>query len=667
MPRLVQAGVMSACLLVPAAVQAQGEPGPGADVEVDPIAPAPHDYSAMLIRMASDEQVAQLAAQARDADAAPAARMQAAQALAHQRTPAAAEALLALTAAAQPEAVRTAAFTALASLAGRDDLGQDRDAWQTWWEQVRHLPPHAWQQHLLDNFARQRQQAQQQQQQLESRLVEAHRSLYRTVNAEERPIQLMRLLEDPLVVVRQLGLDLAVQRLVDDQPFDEALRTTLRARLDDPSPAVRQRVTLLLRDLADAPAAERVAQRLAGGEEQTEAVLRASLLLMSRLPRIEAVERSLELLADPALRDEAAQAIGAAVDADRLTYQQGMRALRQVRADLAIGNAPPQPSVVRLLGKLGGESDWQRMEGWLDAADVAVRQAAAQAWAGSDRSLRPLVDRLDDPQIQSIALLAAARRGESSATFRTLARFQPEGDQATEQWRRAMEAMAGRVPSDLVLTTVRELEQRDAPVALCRQMLAAALQQAEAVAHDGDEADHVALLLARGRLRLAAGEPEAALADFDQIPRLEVELSAAQRDQWNRGVIRATLWLDQFDRAFETAQAILDEANRAAADAEPGDEPALFSENDSPLDLLFEAADHSIAAGDLDRLDRLTTGLRALIGPAMGPGLSKRLATLDARAQHQREAADEGASDPAATESPDDDDDATDTEADGPA
>ncbi|MFA9477654.1 HEAT repeat domain-containing protein [Phycisphaerales bacterium AB-hyl4] len=604
-----------------------------------------------LARRGSDELVQTLIEIAHDREASRPTRQGAVAALGRHREQQAAGALVKLAVTSDDPVLRASAFAALATLTGRDDMGRDVKAWQAWWAAVEPLSESQWRQHLFESLAQQRRETRQYQQTLESRLVEAHRSLFRAVSAEDRPGQLIRLLEDPLDVVRQLGMDLAVQRLVDDRGFDEPLRETLRKRLDDPSPAIRQRATLLLRDLADGPAADRVARRLADAVEDVEAVLRAELLMMSRLPRIEAVERSLALLNSPALRDEAAGAINAAVDADRLTYQQGVRALRHVRGQLDAGQ-PPLPSIVLLLGRLGDEQDWRRIESWLDSEDDAVKQAAARAWADSDRPLLPLVERAYDARIESIALLTAARRGQSTVTFQALVQFEPEGEQVTERWHRALEAMAGRVSGDVVLGAVRDLERRGASSSLCRRMLAAALEQVEASSRSNASGQRVDLLLARGRLRIAAGEPEGALADFDRLARLEVELTDAQHEQRQRGIIRARIDLHQIDRAIETAEAMLN--GRLAADHETDDEAADggegpasgLRENDSPMDLLFAAADERAAADDVDALKQLVEGIRRLTGASPNSGISQRIEQLEARLSQLRGDGDEGRVEP---------------------
>ena len=201
-------------------------------------------------------------------------RLAAIAALGHRRDQAVVRVLMTLTEEDQPEAVRAASFDALDTLTGLD-LGDDRQRWVEWYRDHGRLSASRWERHLRDNFVRRSLTQANDSQQLEDRLLEAQRALYRTASPGDRPAVLVYMLDDPLEPIRQLGLDLALRRLLDAQAFDEPLRAALRQRLSDESAEVRQRATLLLRDLLDGPAAEAVAQRLATGEERVTPVLRA--------------------------------------------------------------------------------------------------------------------------------------------------------------------------------------------------------------------------------------------------------------------------------------------------------------------------------------------------------------------------------------------------------
>lgn len=407
------------------------------------------------------------------------ARQTAVLALGHDRTQTTAELLVTLTEPEQPGAIRDGAFTALETLTGVTHIGADAQQWRRWWSETQELSAEQWDRMIRDNLARRAERQRLDQQQLAGRVQELVRSQYRTTDAEQRGELLARLLEDPLDPVRELAMDLSMQRLVGDDTFDDALRAALRNRLDDRVPEIRRRAATLLRDLADGPAADRAARRVAEQREPAVAVLRAKLLLLTRLPRAPAIDAVTELLDHPALRAEAAAMLANAAEAGLVSTEQADRILERIR--LQLGEGSPLPQVVRLLGRLGREADWTRIVNWLDSDEPPVKQAAAHVWAESKRSLVPLAERADDPHIGPVFLRAAAQRGRSAATLTALLehRPDPENDETDrlERWQRALIGVAGRISPEAVLPAVDRLGELDHEPALRAAMLTAALDR----------------------------------------------------------------------------------------------------------------------------------------------------------------------------------------------
>jgi hypothetical protein len=536
----------------------------------------------------------------------------------HHRTQKMAEQLLKLTQVNQREEVQDAAFDALIILTGLEENNRDRAAWALWWEQARRLSKTEWQEQITGNLIRRQAAGRIREQEIVERLLESQQALYRTTTPEDRPAVLAYMLRDALEPIRQLGMTLALQRLLDDQPFGEPLREALRGRLEDPSPSMRQRAVLLLRDLADDPAADRVAGRLEREEEHVLTVLRANLLMMARLPRSAAVEPALRLLAEDALRGEAAGALAAAVDANLLEKTQHNQAVKRLRQLLKNGRLPP-PQVVTLLGKVGTDEDWDRIAWWIDSDDSSVKQAAAQAWADSQRSLKLLADRMSDPVIQPIVIIAATRRGEDPWTMRELAAHRPTRDQAVEAWQRALVAMAGRVEADALLEIVYRLESVGEPAPLLEQLLTAGIERPQS--SQVPAAQLVGLLLKRGESRLATGNPATALADFALIVQSGAKLDETDHERLNRGRIRAGLLVGQTDEAFAAAQELLNPP-RGHRTGQPTD--------DVVVDQFVEAAHRLAAQRRFDEAKEILVNLRKLLGPSVKPEVAQRIALLEA-------------------------------------
>ena len=167
----------------------------------------------------------------------------------------------------EPPTIIDAAYMALAGLTGIDHF--DREQWKVWWDQHRHLSDQLWLEAIANSLADRNNRLVARHEGVEDRLVEAQRHLYRATPQGDRSAMLVTMLNDPLVSVRQLAIDLCVQRLTDTEPIGPELRAALLIRLDDRSSTNRQRAALLLRDLGDEAAAEVVAQRLMSGTEKT--------------------------------------------------------------------------------------------------------------------------------------------------------------------------------------------------------------------------------------------------------------------------------------------------------------------------------------------------------------------------------------------------------------
>jgi hypothetical protein len=527
-----------------------------------------------------------------------------------------AKVLIDLTDARQPDALRQAAFDALAVLSGIDAYGADADAWQRWWDANRRLSREQFLARLVDNFARYNTRTTTRDQQQQTRLLDVQRQLYRAASPEERTRVLAQMLGDDLAATRQLAMDLMLQRLIDNEPTPPPLRDALVARLDDPLPVMRQRAALLLREMRDEEAANSITQRLIDGNEPMPAVKQAYLLTLARMPRVEAVEPALEMLHDPELQAEAAAMLTAAADAGMLSPEQADRAATTVRQQLR-ADTLPRPQVVLLLGRVGNDQDFRRIEGWLDARDPAVKQASAQAWAHSDKPLAPLAQRASDPVIRDIVIEASAGRGNDPQTLFALIDNKPVQEQVIAAWRRALTAMAQRVPARSVIDADRRLMEMNEPATTREPLLTAAIDR-----FDGEAAnnDMIELLLARAEVRLN-GDGSGAVADYSRIDASRHPLSPAQRDRYDRGLLRARLATGNVAGAFELARKII------------GGNPAPRADTtvaDTIVGWFLDTAQRAATTGRPETARSVTAQVRALFSHAISDATARRLADLEA-------------------------------------
>ena len=513
----------------------------------------------------------------------------------------------------------------------------DQKQWKAWWVEHRHLSDRLWLGAVADGLAGRNDRLVTRFRLIEDRLVEVQRQLYRATPQEGRSAMLVSMLNDPLTPVRQLAIDLCIQRLTDTEPIGSELRTALLARLDDQSSTNRQRAALLLRDLADEVAAGAVAQRLISGTEKDPEVLRAYLLMMSKLPRQEVLGLALRWLADPFLGGEAAGVLATAVDAGLLGEQQGHEAAVRVRM-LLDNSREPKPKFIELLGRVGSNKDWRRIAQWIASDDDAIKQTAAQAWADSPRPLKDLIQYAGDPVIQPIVIAAARRRGKDPETLKRLVEHKPQQEQVVQAWRLAVVAVAGRVsPVDVVLEIDRQLSQQEEPLEWRDQVLSAAIDQLvpnqrtngsssdepgpELVLDDAAKAVWIDLSFARAQVRLANGDAARALVDYQRLEPVTGIMSTEQRNQHGLGLVETMLVGNDVDAAIEWVDHWI-----AGQGDSTGDEVKT-----QIAEMFLATATRNAATEQMDVTRRLLAWLRSFVGQSGSLEIQSRIHELEQR------------------------------------
>lgn len=573
------------------------------------------DAAAALARYHDRATVRRIVELARDPNGGAPLRTGATLALGNHRTQGAARTLIELIQPAQPQRVRAAAFISLARLTGISEYGTDVARWEKWWDQHRQLSENDWLTALLANLNRAADRANAERTAVSDRFVESQRQLYRTLPQEDRQARLVSLLADQYEPIRRLAVELSsefiLQRQSQNQTIGPELRAALLARLSDTSAAVRQGAARRLGDLDDTGGADKAAEKLASGAENDPDVLRAYLSLIARVPRAKAVQPAIALMGEPALRRDAANALVKAIDGGLVQTDVRQTLSARVRS-AATGAKTPEPEVVELLGRLAQEQDWSLIAKWLDHADAGVRGAAAKAWGASDRPLAELGKWAGDPDVLPRFIEAAARRGGDAATLQVLVKYRPERaeqEQLQLAWQRAVAAVASRVTPRAVLDADKRIDLRGGSITLRDQILSGAIAKlspngtTQPAAIDADV--YVDLLLTRGEVRLAQGDPAQALVDFRRV-RSTQPLSVERTQRCELGMFRATLSAGVFDEAFDLAKSLF------AADL-----PARDALRDAVTQALITTSQRSLKAGQADPARRMLKTLRELAGTTL--------------------------------------------------
>ena len=347
-------------------------------------------------------------------------------ALAAYRTPDNAARLLDAAVASRLPIVARSAYTALADLSGRDDLGESRSDWAAWIDRAKAMSADDWQRELAGGLSARVARDRQRTQALSDRLSDTLRKLHLATPPEDRSKLLASLLADPEPSVRDLGFELVARELSATSTLGPEVGAASIALLGHDSALVRERAALLVAQL-DPPGGQ--AAVLACLERETSAQTAAALLsASSRWLTPATIDLALRWL------ETGTSASGAAAEmltsADRvgaLTESQRQRALVRLRQ---IEGAAFPPAACKLLAAIGDDADRQRLAQLLRSDRSAQRLAAAEALVVFPEFLDDLLNAVaSDGQLLPMATRGIILSRTDAATFerlRALSNISPE-------------------------------------------------------------------------------------------------------------------------------------------------------------------------------------------------------------------------------------------------
>lgn len=277
-----------------------------------------------------------------------------------------------------PQPLIDAALATLLSQTGREDLGDDPQAWIAWWEEARWLPPREWEAMQAASHAERARRLQRDSDQQMVRIIELYRRMYALTPQEERSALLASMMEDPEGKVRRLAFELAERALLNAERLDVAITQATIDRLTDPLASVRSAAAGLLNRLG---VDEQVsfAIRSAIRTESDPTVAGAMLTILGRRPQTEDIPICLEWLgrAEPASSSAARTLASCASDGLLTKPRHRTQALASLRAT---DSRSLTPGKIALLGVLGSFADRDRLAFLLtEGIDPTLRRAAAIA------------------------------------------------------------------------------------------------------------------------------------------------------------------------------------------------------------------------------------------------------------------------------------------------
>lgn len=543
-------------------------------------------------------------------------RLGAIEALAQQRQPQVVAALIKLTSSGS-QTLRDAAFDALAKLTGLTDLGKDPAAWQRWWVRNGKLPTQRWLTMLMQNLSAQSADLNRRLAKRTERLTQTYNNLYDATDEKGRGAILQQMLADELIELRLLALSLIERRVLNAQTIPDEVRVAMRRRLTDRDPAVRAKSATLLENVADTEAATRVIDLLLG--ENDPKVQSAYLALLARLPQREAVNPALLLLQRPDVRAAAATFLVAAAEQKLLTESQVDSALAVAREQL-VGEAP-EPAVIRLVGKLGGEPDQPRLVQLLNHEDAQVRLAAVNAFEDPRWPIDPMLERLGDTTLKPAIIQLIERRGSRASTLIALLGAEPEDADLLVKWTAAVAAVAGRLTAEDLVKVDTLLAAQSARAVLEEQILKAASNNVAAegetpAANPDAEARRDEASLRLAALYLRTDQPAKAKPIYERLTARN-GLSPDNHRRLLIGQLELLLAQKQFDEAaaYTTKQLAPGSVLTADALAEPW----------------LVAADKALTDRNTADARSLTAHAARLLSAKLSTPLAARLSTLQTR------------------------------------
>ena len=396
-----------------------------------------------------------------------------------------------------PRDVHDSVTSALSDLTGQ--AFKKDTAWHDWWLQVSTESFERWAVNRGRELNQQLVLAKKEIASLHTKLADVMQRLYTATPETERSQLLRGFLSDEDAEVRQIGLDLVERAMGDAVALDETVNKALREHLvDEPVPAIRARVALILLHMGDKEVGSLVASAFL--HENDPQVLKAQLNVLARSPRAEAAERIIRLLVREDLAAAAASALLAQADASLLSEAQQEKITGIIRE-----KEPPRLSAAEtaLLARFGTDADRAELIPLLAGNSPDVRKALAEELSRKPDYVDILLDKANDPLLYPAALNAIAqfRPGEQGTDL--LLNLLPAREEQQQIWIKALL----KVTADLLPRERLALDDRLA--ASDRQLLnttarLALLESLPLPSQSGDETQETDPDLLTLVLRLAA-------------------------------------------------------------------------------------------------------------------------------------------------------------------
>jgi len=411
----------------------------------------------------------------------------------------------------RPPGVSTAAFGALARLSGRDDLGNDREAWRSWLSGLEASPESAWRDEIAANHAARADRASERARDLSGKLVDSLRQLHLRTPAEGRSALLAKWLKDAQPEVRGLGFELVGRELSASGGLGPEVGEAALSLLESPDASTRASAARVIRQLAPGEANAAVLRAL--NAEQDPAAAGALLLAAARWPDRTIAPAMLRWLeSDSSARQQAAETAWQVYRSAELNSEAQLRVLGVLRT---FTDEELSPASASLLAALGDADDRERLAPLLRSSSASLRNAVAEAllW-DPEYTLAILNAASTDPDLFDPASRALLVGAPSADQFRALLALpRPAPDVASKAVLRLAEGLS---PPDL-WEVVQEQPDPALRLALLRELTSSERQDAQSQVPEYAAAIGAGIV-AYADVLLDGGQPADALALIESCP-----------------------------------------------------------------------------------------------------------------------------------------------------
>ena len=470
----------------------------------------------------------------------PSVRPQALLALASAGTWEAARVLVNHAAPFQAPEVSKAAVEALVRMTGRDDLGNDVEAWRKWLDERSLMKPEEWQAELIRGLTYRLDRLELGEKDATDRAVDGFRRLFMVAPYQDKsPLLAELLLVDG--ELRELAIELINRELAQGNQIDDVVGAAAIKLLEHEKPGVRAEAARLIQTLSPANAGIPVTEALV---REVSPIAAAGLLNASaKWPGVAVISPALRWLEFGASTRDPASKLLLALDTEGLLTSPVDR--RRIAASLrAAGPSKLTTDGVRLIIRMGNDDDRDSVAGLLMSG-----QRDLQAAAAAELSRRPeFFDRVigaaeRDPALYQSAVTAAINHRRTPEGYALIRRLAPN-----ENARRAgVLAMARALDPKSVLEVARVYETDPELKISVLSTIARAATMPEEVR----DIDQAMILLAETNLEQS--RPENALSALASVS------SDPSPDDASKAVALRTvalLWLNRIDEAIDAGAGV---------------------------------------------------------------------------------------------------------------